>query len=911
MNAQLASEAHEPGVAADSARALLRSVVIADLCDSTALVDRLGDSRAAELIRAHDRLLRALIREHSGQEIDKTDGFLSLFERPIEAVGFALAYQRGLRAFSLEHGVELKARVGVHVGEVMTWQNEAEDVAKGAKPTEVEGLAKPVAARLMGLALPGQILLSGVAYSLAHRAEGELGAALARVQWKPHGLFRFKGVAEAVPVYEIGEAGIAPFKSPAWSGKAHREVPLWRRPLVLGFEVLALLALIALPAWYFLKPEPAIAFAERDWVVLADLRNLTGDPRFDDSLGQAFRIGLEQSRHVNVLSRLRAREALELMQRDPDSTAIDREVGAELAIREGARAVLVPTLAEVGGRLRFTAEVVDPHSQTTLLASAADGDNLQALLSSVDEVNRELRVGLGEALEAVRRDSVPLARAATADLDALRAYSLALDASVQNRGEEALALAKQALSIDPEFAHAHLLIGLVLRNAGDRTGAIEAYRSAQSLGERLSVRSRLLVDAVLAEMIATPRDLLERWRTLTQLYPDEHAAQTTLGYFAWTLAQDVRGAEAAYRTSVNSPQSPDRGVALYGLGGVLLAQDQREEALAAFRGYAETRRRFENQLYAAAYAAGRDFDAAQRTLAAGARSGVGGRSLSQLGFLAVLDIDQGLFDRAFQRLSEAEEQANALGPRQRLMVQAWQLSLTALLEEPEQARRKLESAVERLEQVGDERDPVIGVDRIRHRLLLAQWLAQLDADAARRALEGVPDSFVAGGYPELSQRALLARSVLQCREGEYVAPLEEMQQLLASGNALFSANEALLYCLKRAGDVQGALEVARNASLQRGAAYAEIAGDYALWPRNLLMSTLYLAEIAELAGPASDEGKQVMAELAQRWPTGQVPQRIRDRLALLNITQREQPEATEHTTAPEATDAKMRADSPL
>jgi class 3 adenylate cyclase len=163
MNAQLAPEDSDIEAAPEGARALLRSVVITDLCDSTALVDRLGDVRATELIRAHDRLLRGLIREHRGQEIDKTDGFLSLFERPIQAVAFALAYQRGLRAFSLEHGVEISARIGLHVGEVMTWQNDESDVAKGAKPTEVEGLAKPVAARLMGMAQPGQILLSGKA----------------------------------------------------------------------------------------------------------------------------------------------------------------------------------------------------------------------------------------------------------------------------------------------------------------------------------------------------------------------------------------------------------------------------------------------------------------------------------------------------------------------------------------------------------------------------------------------------------------------------------------------------------------------------------------------------------------------------------------------------------------------------
>ena len=74
--------------------------------------------------------------------------------------------------------VALAARVGVHVGDVVAWDNAADDIANGAKPIEIEGLVKPTTARLMQLALPNQILLSGVAYALAHRAQGELGGQL-------------------------------------------------------------------------------------------------------------------------------------------------------------------------------------------------------------------------------------------------------------------------------------------------------------------------------------------------------------------------------------------------------------------------------------------------------------------------------------------------------------------------------------------------------------------------------------------------------------------------------------------------------------------------------------------------------------------------------------------------------------
>ncbi|KAG1081229.1 hypothetical protein G6F40_015580 [Rhizopus arrhizus] len=82
---------------------------------------------------------------------------------------------------------------------------------------------------------------------------------------------------------------------PRSNAKARRDLPLWRQPVVLAAEGLVL-AVLLLGGWLLLRPEPAIAFAERDWVVLADVDNLTGDPIFDESMRHAIRIAREQSR---------------------------------------------------------------------------------------------------------------------------------------------------------------------------------------------------------------------------------------------------------------------------------------------------------------------------------------------------------------------------------------------------------------------------------------------------------------------------------------------------------------------------------------------------------------------------------------------------------------------------------------
>src|SRR3982074_762070 len=98
----------------------------------------------------------------------------------------------------------LKARAGVHVGPVILREYSQSDVARGAKPLEVEGTAKAVAAGVMAIGNGGQPLLSA-------DARNALGEIALRVE--SHGHWRMKGIAEPIELFEVGEAD-APFGPP-------------------------------------------------------------------------------------------------------------------------------------------------------------------------------------------------------------------------------------------------------------------------------------------------------------------------------------------------------------------------------------------------------------------------------------------------------------------------------------------------------------------------------------------------------------------------------------------------------------------------------------------------------------------------------------------------------------------------
>jgi predicted ATPase/class 3 adenylate cyclase len=186
------------------------ALLLTDVVDSTGLAEQLGDAALAELWAQHDRAARDLLPRWRGREIDKSDGMLLLFEHTNDAAQYALAYHAALAALPLP----LRARAGLHWGPALLRENSAADVARGAKPLEVDGLAKPVAARVMGLALGGQTLISA-------EAQAELRGHVQADAFMSHGHWQFKGVSEPLEVFELVPAGTE-FRLPPGSDKAWR-----------------------------------------------------------------------------------------------------------------------------------------------------------------------------------------------------------------------------------------------------------------------------------------------------------------------------------------------------------------------------------------------------------------------------------------------------------------------------------------------------------------------------------------------------------------------------------------------------------------------------------------------------------------------------------------------------------------
>ncbi|XTQ94479.1 putative peptide modification system cyclase [Xanthomonas sacchari] len=849
----------------------LRTLLLTDLCDSVALVEKLGDANAAELFKLHDSLVLELQQRWRGRLIDRSDGLLLLFERPIDGLGFALDYSRGLHALGASRALDLKVRAGLHVGEVLTWRNSDAAVQVGAKPLEVEGLAKPTAARLMTLARPGQILLSAVAESLTHRAARELGERGERLLWKSHGRWRFKGVPTPLEIYEVGEIGHTPLRAPKPTPKAWRDIPLWRRPAALAAEA-ALIAAFAVGAWFVTRPQPAIAFAERDWVVVGDLRNLTGDAVLDDSLEQAFRISLEQSRYVNVLSDLKVRDTLSRMRRDPDSTKVDRVIASEVAMRDGARAVILPTIAEIGGRIRLSAEIVDPRTQTTVAVESADGKGLGSVLGSVDQVATSLRQGLGEAMDSISSNSAPLPKVTTSSLDALRAYAVAINFYTRRDFKSALQYFQKAIELDNEFALAYMGIMRVYVSISDNAAAQPYLLKAASLRSHLPPRDALYLDAWEAEFQADNwRVAPAKWKMLAGMYPDFYAGIAESAWYQFNSGNYDASLSEVDGFAVQ--QNPLRDVAFELKGRSLLAKEDYADAVAAFStaedigGYKKTR------YHAAALAASGNFSDARKILDSLSMSGMGGDGMLSIFEKVAVTVDQGSLEDARALATQAASGSSDVPPLPKYPLRVMASTIKYLVEPDAMDLAGLDRLFDEIMREvaeGDVRDR----DDLLVNALAVIRLAQRAGHVAAsdRMLASLLPLATKTSNPVVHQFVAIAKAEkLRLMK----APDQAVSYLSTKidGNEPFQMHVALRDALYAAGQYKQALQQDYWIARHRGLAYAEPFGGQAFQSMNIADCTLAHLSSARTWGAMGDaqQARQSLSSFRRDWPIDRLP----------------------------------------
>ncbi len=303
-----------------------------------------------------------------------------------------------------------------------------------------------------------------------------------------------------------------------------------RRSVALPLAGAAAVALtLAAGGYFYFHRAPKLT--EKDSIVLADFTNTTGDPVFDGALRDGLSVQLGQTPFLQFVADDQVRQTLRLMEKPPDAR-LTPEVAREICQRVNATTEIEGSIAALGNQYVLGLRAIKCTTGETLAGEQVTAEGKEKVLTALTKAASELRSTLGESPASVERFDAPLDQVTTPSLEALQAWSLGNQARWNGDVPSAISFLQRAVSIDPNFATAYSLLGLMYLSAGENGGAAENIIKGYSLRDRASEREKLAISAnyngIAIGDLDKAAQICGQW---TKLFPRDPRA--FLGLYVW------------------------------------------------------------------------------------------------------------------------------------------------------------------------------------------------------------------------------------------------------------------------------------------------------------------------------------------------------------------------------------------
>ncbi|MFC1673680.1 adenylate/guanylate cyclase domain-containing protein [Pseudomonadota bacterium] len=155
LSVALSDWASPKGAVGDTSKPV--TVLFTDIAGSTAMTQKLGDSGAQEVVRAHNAIVREAIQAFAGKEVKHTgDGIMASFPSAGAGVEAAADMQKRTKAHNKANPeLPLGLKIGLNAGEPIS------------EDDDLFGTTVQLAARIVDKAEAGEILVSGSVYGLS------------------------------------------------------------------------------------------------------------------------------------------------------------------------------------------------------------------------------------------------------------------------------------------------------------------------------------------------------------------------------------------------------------------------------------------------------------------------------------------------------------------------------------------------------------------------------------------------------------------------------------------------------------------------------------------------------------------------------------------------------------------------
>ena len=525
----------------------IAAILVSDVVGYSRLAGADEDRTLSRLRGLRSDLIDPAIAAHHGRVVKRTgDGALVEFRSVVDAVRCAIEVQNGMveRNAGLPQERRIDFRIGIHLGDVVE-ESDGDLMGDGVN----------IAARLEGIAKPGEICLSEDAY---RQVKGRLDLAVSDL-----GDQSLKNIAEPVRAYsvQVGVPARAKSKKPL-ADKKNRSM----HPSLAGGIVAAFVVILA-GAWYFLGPGRfASTMAAHLSIVVLPFANLSGDPSqdyFADGITENLTTELSHIRDSFVIAR---NTAFTFKGKNIDA----KEIGKELDVR------YVPegSVQRDGNHVRVNAQLIDAATGAHLWADRFEED-LADLFKLQDQLVAQLANSTG--YELMKAEAISGAHATNPDAIDLTLRGRGLQASGPNKENYAAAhdIFTRALTLDPHNTQAMVSL------AGTDLGAFlfgwssatteDAVNEALTRVDKANEIDRGNAYAYFVKSFALflgrrYGDSVEAANTAIKLNPNLALGYLQMGTSEWSLGQCEQAITHLNQALKLSPRDPVVGAMLMNIG---------------------------------------------------------------------------------------------------------------------------------------------------------------------------------------------------------------------------------------------------------------------------------------------------------------------------------------------------------